>query len=173
MNNNNIAFYNGLEKFVDYVNNFPFLYNENINRLKYYQAVLTRYFENTNLQSIEYTPKIKSILLNFYDKGKSDNFVKASFVSIIIVYYSYKQVVNFIPKRNFFTKKIEKKIDNLADFFYKNINFENKISLDVNDIIEEVERVLKLPFFKTLVTRQKFRFKYRDVLREMGLSFNA
>ena len=168
--NNNIVFYNGLEKFIDYINNFPFLYNEDINRLKYYHTTLTKYFKNVDLSAVEYTPKMKNILSKLFNRD--EEFLKAAFVSVVIVYYSYKEVVNFIPKRNIFTKKIEKKIDNLAKFFYKNINFKNRINLDVEDIVNEVERVIKLPFFKILVARQKFRFGYRDVLKEKGLNFN-
>lgn len=167
--NNNTVFYNGLEKFVDYINNFPFLYNENINRLKYYYATLAKYFENTDLNAVGYTPKIKNILSKL--SHKENYSIGAAFVSVVIVYYSYKEVVNFIPKRNIFTKKIEKKIDNLAKFFYKNINFRNRTNLDVDDVVDEVEKVVELPFFKVLVARQGFRSGYRDVLKEKGLDF--
>ena len=156
-----------ISNFVNYINNFKPLYNENINRLKYYHYTLSKtiYYKIDNINNISINKTYIDLSSKLFTTKIDEKMSISSFIALIIVFYSYKEVINFIPKKNIFCKKIERKIDNLASFFVKNINFNNYFYLE--DVIEEVKKVTKLDYFKILSLRQKYRNNYNNTFNNL------
>lgn len=157
-------------RFVDYINNFKPLYNENINRLKYYHYFLSKnIYKKENIANFNINDKYLLITSKMFNNNVDEKMLKSSFVSLIIIFYSHKEIIGFIPKKNIFCKKITKKINNLANFFIKNITFDDYF--DIDDIISKTKYIITIDYFKTLSFRQKYRNNYNNTFSK--LYFNS
>lgn len=171
INKNELCFNLSLLNFVYYINYFPKLQNENINRLKYFFNSL--YNSNININKIsivevdneEIQYILSKMFLNSTNKN-NDEFYKKTLVSIITVLYGYKIIGNFISKKNIFTPKIEIKINNFTTKFVQCFNkeigkktFYN--NYNILEIIELIKNIFDKTYFKILKQRQNFRHNYK------------
>lgn len=157
-------------QFVDYINNFKPLYNENINRLKYYHYFLSKnIYKKENINNFNINNEYLLITSRMFNDNVNETMLKSSLISLIIIFYSYKEIIGFIPKKNIFCKKITKKINNLANFFIKNITFDDCFYID--DIISKTKYITTIDYFRTLSFRQKYRNNYNNTFSK--LYFNS
>lgn len=165
-NGNNNVFDDMIINFIDYVNNFRSLYNEDINRLKYYHYNLSvNLYNKSNVENFSLNRKYLDLSSKLFETRVNDRMLKSGFIALIIVFYSYKEVISFIPKKNIFCKRIDKKIDDLIKFFLSNIKFEN--NFNVENILDKIKNILELDYFRTLSSRQKYRNNYNNILNEL------
>lgn len=180
INKSELCFNLSLLNFVYYVNYFPKLQNENINRLKYFFNSL--YNSNINIKKINIAEtdneEIQYILSKmFLNSSHSDEgeFYKKTLLSILVVLCSYKMIGNFISKKNIFTPKIETKINNFTvkfvQYFNKEINKKTSYNNNYNilEIMQLIKNVFDKTYFKILKQRQDFRHKYK-IFPEYGNS---
>ena len=179
INKSELCFNLSLLNFVYYVNYFPKLQNENINRLKYFFNSL--YNSNINIKKINITEadneEIQYILSKmFLNSSHSDEgeFYKKTLLSILVVLCSYKMIGNFISKKNIFTPKIETKINNFTvkfvQYFNKEINKKTSYNnYNMLEIIQLIKNVLNKTYFNILKQRQDFRHGYK-IFPEYGNS---
>lgn len=168
INNDNLYFYLGILDFIYYINYFPKLQNEEINRLKYYFEHLYGELSEINTSMIEILTQDRDILENILtllpnENQSASSFFEISFITLIIVLSSYQQVANLISKNNVFTKKVESKIDLIVDSikrsFTKYISkIRQKKSFTPKDVYNLASSILNNRYFSILVERQKFRF---------------
>lgn len=185
INNENLYSYLLYLKFTYYINYFPKLQNESINRLSYYYGKLFKKFSRPkykiptflSAEGDEKNSKDKNIVENIFSllpsgssSASSGNGIPkssslgAQFFTFNLVLATYREVVNLISARNSFTKPIEFKINLLVDSLeksYVKCNHNSKIptTVGLKNIRNEVNNMLKYnEYYQMLVERQKFRF---------------
>lgn len=168
INNENLYFYLGILDFIYYINYFPKLKNEEINRLSYYFKRLYGELSEININIIEILIQDRDILESILtilpgEKPSMSLFFETSFITLIIVLSSYSHVINLISKNNVFTKKVEYKIglivDSVKKSFTKYINkIKQKKTFTIKDIYNLTNSVLNNRYYNLLVERQKLRF---------------
>lgn len=170
----NFYFYINLLYFIHYMNNFPKLKKEKINRLKFYFSNLFNKISaiNTerlyiNIDNIKITNMFTAELLRSVNIPVSNKNVLSFMIAITLTLQSYREISNLIPKKNIFTKSIESKINIVISAVVTKLKKEfNKYynkSLDVLDIYDLCEKTLANKYFKELRLRQKNRFLGKNV----------
>lgn len=170
----NFYFYINLLYFIHYINNFPKLKEEKVNRLKFYFSNLFSRINNINIERIHIRLDNTRMGNLFVDELlKASNIPRDSknllpfFMAIIITLQSYREISNLIPKRNIFTKTIENKIYTVVDAIIAKLKKEPSKyyseNLDVPEVYDLCEKVLANKYFAELKLRQKNRFLGRNV----------
>lgn len=169
INNPNLYFYLSLINMTYYINFFPKLENENIQRIKYYFSFLYDEFRNINLSLIDLQTVDRDIIdfalsKLFFKKPDDRSFLIRCFICEIIVLESYVEIANLVSKKNIFTKPIEYKISRIISSIKK--IFVNKISqirqrkmLTFEDVYNLSRDSLKSRFYIYIKERQNIRFK--------------
>ncbi len=170
INNPNLYFYLSLINLTYYINFFPKLDNENVQRIKYYFSSLYKELQEVNLSLIDIqTPDkdIMSYILEklFFKKPADNSFLTRSLICEVIVLTSYREVANLISKKNIFTKSIEYKINKIISsikrIFTKKISkIRQRKIFTFQDVYDISEEVLKSRFYTNLKERQNIRFGY-------------
>lgn len=168
INNENLYFYLGILDFIYYINYFPKLPNEEINRLRYYFELLYGELSEININMIKILTQDRDILESILtllpnEKPHVSLSFEISFITLIIVLSSYRHIINLISKNNIFTKKVEYKIGLIVDSLKKSFTkYINKISqqktFTIKDIYNLANSVLNNRYYNLLVERQKIRF---------------
>ncbi|MBR2141097.1 MAG: hypothetical protein IJ853_01970 [Rickettsiales bacterium] len=175
----NVCFNLNILNFIYYVNNFPSLKNEGINRLKYYARLI--FESDINIDNIVVVglneEDLKYVLSTFfYNIANDDNFYKRVLISVMTTMLSYNLVANFISKKNIFTKKVEDKISIMVKYFVRYFNkrmktresvLETKFRMD--DLMGFIKSVLNDNFFKILQFRQTYRHKHKNFVEYDGV----
>ena len=159
--------------FTYYVNNFPRLKNENINRLKYFFSLIYNsniYFDKFNIDGLDKKDLQNILLKMFYNinDDQDEEFYKKTLFALLVVLFGYKMIANFISKKNIFTKDIKVKITTFTNIFIKQFNKEIvSIKQDDNsiiNIINVIQKVYNNSYFEKLKFRQNFRNHYTDFI---------
>lgn len=170
INNPNLYFYLSLVNLTYYINFFPKLANENIQRIKYYFSSLYQELQQVNLELIDIQTLDKDImvyiLLKLFLKKPIDNsFLTRSFICEVIVLESYREIANLISKKNIFTKLVKYKIDriiaSIESIFTKKIaKIKQRKVFTFQDVYDLSTEVLKSNYYTNLKKRQEIRFQY-------------
>lgn len=187
----NLYFYITILYFIYYINNFPKLKNEKINRIKFYSYNLFEKINKLNLDQISINFENDKFLLITLEKlfknqsiNQKNKFIKVSFLTLIITLLTYKEIANLISKKNIFTKKIEVKILKIINIIIKNTkkHVENYYysykNLNINAMYDMVNSIVSDNFILKLRNRQKFRSKclnfieYKNNINEFNIISN-
>lgn len=166
-----ICFNLTLLSFIFYINNLPKVNGESINRLKYYFNVL--YNSDLNTEKILNDFTLKEDMIDLLSKMMLANTenkyeYKRIFICLIIIFFSYKMILNFIAKKNIFTDIIENKIKKFVNYivyyFDKEINETDITNIVLDDLFEFCKNLFDDGYFKKLKFRQNLRHNYKDFL---------
>ncbi len=170
INNPNLYFYLSLVNLTYYINFFPKLANENIQRIKYYFSSLYQELQQVNLELVDIQTLDKDIMVYillklFFKKPIDNSFLTRSFICEVIVLESYREIANLISKKNIFTKPVKYKIDriiaSIESIFTKKIaKIKQRKVFTFQDVYDLSTEVLKSNYYTNLKRRQEIRFQY-------------
>ncbi|MDR1499327.1 MAG: hypothetical protein LBS34_03510 [Rickettsiales bacterium] len=162
-----------LLSFIYYINNFPKLKNENINRVKFYiynlfSDICT--MDTSGMELVVDNKEVKSLIFSKLFRGSKDveneNFIKSSVLSLIITLLSYKEIANLISKKNIFTKNIKAKILDIKDSVILTLGMKIKNlkrrTIYINDVYILCNDVTLESKLKNVAERQSFRFSCKN-----------
>lgn len=170
INNPNLYFYLSLINLAYYINFFPKLANEDVQRIKYYFSSLYQELQQVNLelmdiQTLDKDIMIYALLKLFLKKPVDNSFLVRSFICEVIVLESYREIANLISKKNIFTKPIKYKIDkiiaSIKSIFIKKITkIRQRKIFTFQDVYDFSTKVLDNNYYNNLKKRQEIRFQY-------------
>jgi hypothetical protein len=174
-NDKNLFLYLTMVNFAFYINNFPKLKNEKINRIRFYFYNIFNGISKSDLTKFNLNFIRNKTILYIVDElfinsqaNKNEESIKASILALTIVFISYKEIANLISKKNIFTEGIEKKIlkiiTSVVSTLSRQIKILSKEQKTMQDIYMFCNDVIEKSKLKYLKERQNFRFRYASFI---------